>query len=340
MDARSATRTAGRRREGVAARARGPNRTPGPTNATGHVHSGRPDRLTLSEARVSSLGDQDGTGPSRTVCGQMGCLAAESSVRVSSDTRPPSRVPWGARPDTVTRDPSAAARGVRGRCPCAWLGGGGAFRCRAWPGCSIWSSACCSRSATCSAYSTTSSPPRSASAPWPRWSSGPAGTGPGRFARGTCSASGRGGVPPRRAAAALGGQSGRARGVRGGRVHRARLSAHDLGAGPADPGPRCSSGMPWPTGSSSGSAPASPRSCSWPCRPRRSRAVGVAVSILAAIYPLFDVVLLLILLNLAFTTAARQTSFRLLVAMMVAAPRGRRRLRHHRRRRASCSPRR
>ena len=45
---------------------------------------------------------------------------------------------------------------------------------------------------------------------------------------------------------------------------------------------------------------------------------ATAVSILAAIYPLFDVVLLLILLNFGFTTAARQTSFRLIVAMMIA----------------------
>lgn len=44
---------------------------------------------------------------------------------------------------------------------------------------------------------------------------------------------------------------------------------------------------------------------------------NLAVSILAAVYPLFDVALLLILLNLAFTTAVRQTSFRLLVAMMI-----------------------
>jgi len=42
----------------------------------------------------------------------------------------------------------------------------------------------------------------------------------------------------------------------------------------------------------------------------------LSVSILAAIYPLFDTALLLILLNLAFTTDARLTSFRLLVAMM------------------------
>jgi diguanylate cyclase (GGDEF)-like protein len=43
----------------------------------------------------------------------------------------------------------------------------------------------------------------------------------------------------------------------------------------------------------------------------------LGVSILAAVYPLLDVIVLLILINLAFTTAARHSSFRLLVAMMI-----------------------
>jgi diguanylate cyclase (GGDEF)-like protein len=42
----------------------------------------------------------------------------------------------------------------------------------------------------------------------------------------------------------------------------------------------------------------------------------VLVSVLAALYPLLDVVLLLLLVNLAFTTAVRQPSFRFLAAAM------------------------
>ena len=43
---------------------------------------------------------------------------------------------------------------------------------------------------------------------------------------------------------------------------------------------------------------------------------SASISVMAGIYPIFDVILLLLLVNLAFTTAARQPSFLLLVARM------------------------